>query len=126
MNDATTTNMRTELDFDTVEALGLDGTGRSVTDDAWPYSLENLDDEHFLLLLFLSNQAESYPDEAEAPETGLWYTLANAELTRRYGVEGSENLSAWVTGIHASAEDCIDWVRADPRDVLAVIAGDRA
>jgi hypothetical protein len=114
---------RTELDFDTVEALGLDGTGRSVTDDRWPYTLENLTDQEFLLLLFLANQAESYPDEAQAPETGLWYAACNDELVRRYGEEGSERLSAWVTGSHASAEDCVQWAREDHDSVVKVLRG---
>jgi len=118
----TTTPTPTELDADTVSALGLDPTGRDLS-DRFPYTLENLTDEELLLLLFLSNQAESYPDEAEAPHVGFWYDAVNKETESRFGLDGTENLAAWVTGSHASAEDCLVWVRTNPEHVLAVIGG---
>jgi hypothetical protein len=113
----------TELDFDTVEALGLDGTGRSVTDGRWPYTLENLTDQEFLLLLFLSSQAESYPDEAEAPQTGLWHDACNTQAEERYGMDGVENLARYVTGSHASIEDCIRIAREESGTFLEIMSG---
>ena len=112
----------TELDADTVSALGLDPTGRDLS-DRFPYTLENLTDEELVLLVFLSGQAEGYPDEAEAPETGLWYDASGREFERRFGLDGVDNLAGWVTGSHASAEDCLVWVRTNPEHVLAVISG---
>ena len=109
-----------ELDADTVAALGLDPTGRDLA-ERFPYTLENLTDEELLLLLFLSSQAESYPDEAEAPETGLWYEATNRVARDRFGEDKMDDLAEVITGSHASIEDCIDTMRRTPESFTRLV-----
>ena len=50
-------DLNEELDFDTVEALGLDGTGRD-GNERWPYTYGNLTDEERARLNALGDVCE--------------------------------------------------------------------
>ena len=112
----------TELDADTVSALGLDPTGRD-GDPRWPYALENLTDAELLTLLFLSDEGTHYPDEAEAPHVGFWLDAAQAEFNRRFGADGQENLAEWSVASHASVADMVRNAREDSAALLDIIHG---
>jgi hypothetical protein len=108
----------TELDFDSVEAIGLDGTGRD-QDSRFPYTLENLRDGELLWLNLLAAQDEHYPEESAAG-VSRWLEPTDKELVRRFG-DRVERLSEYSMEHRASLADLIKEAEKDRGETLVQV-----
>lgn len=102
--------MTTQLDFDTVEALGLDGTGCDLNGE-FPYTVDNLSDEHFVLLMLLADEAETYPGEAACPSAAVYKDEVYAAAYVRFGQTALENIGAYAVEYHTSLAELVQMAR---------------
>lgn len=110
-----------ELDYDTAEALGLDGTGR-FTSRTFPFTVEGLRDHELILLDLLAQEAYHYghSDDVVCLDAAHYVEASHRAVMARFGLM-VENLSEYATAYHASLRDLIDSMLRDPADVMAII-----